>query len=404
VVANESKRRPTLRIGRTLRPYRRSNANNGPKTNADITSERAYKANVNAGFKGTWRANRTPAGMPGPTGAQKSANTSMTGPPGKWPAAVKSRSAPAFPTKAVGSSAVDGEKISNPLATGSLEHAFHDDFQTSPRRQEWPGRRSLDGRRDRPLEQAPDGYAPVNIHTFETTYHRGSDTLRGYLAVPASRGASPGLVLIPDVRGLSDHFRDVARRFAGEGFATLAVNLYSREGAPDLPDMDAVFRWMASLPDRRVLADLHAARDFLSSHDAVRGSKVGVTGFCMGGQYALMAACARWGFRACVSWYGMLRYASTSETKPESPLDMSPRLTCPYLGFFGEQDSLIPLADVAELKHRLAGRKHPGEIYTYANAGHAFFNDSRPELFRPAAAADAWPRALAFLRRHLGQA
>lgn len=233
------------------------------------------------------------------------------------------------------------------------------------------------------------------------TFHRGADALHGYLAAPRLRGPHPGLVLIPDVRGLYDHYRDVARRFAAEGFATLAVDLYSREGAPHLPDMDAIFRWMAELPDRRVIADLHAARDFLASHDSVRGGKVGVTGFCMGGQYALMAACARWGFRACVSWYGMLRYATTSELKPESPLDMTTRLTCPYLGFFGEQDAIIPLADVAELKHRLAGAKHETEIHTYANAGHAFFNDSRPEMYRPTAAADAWPRAVAFLRRHL---
>jgi len=244
----------------------------------------------------------------------------------------------------------------------------------------------------------------VDVYTFESTFHRGSDALRGYLAVPAARGPSPGLVLVPDVRGLYDHFRDVARRFAAEGFATLAVDLYSREGPPNLPDMDAVFRWMAALPDRRVIADLHAARDFLSSHDAVRGAKVGITGFCMGGQYSLMAACTRWGFRACVSWYGMLRYGTTNEMKPESPLDMTSRLTCPYLGFFGEQDTIIPMGDVAELKQRLAGARQAVEIHTYANAGHAFFNDSRPEMYRPAAASDAWMRAVTFLRRHLGNA
>jgi len=242
----------------------------------------------------------------------------------------------------------------------------------------------------------------ASIHTSEVSFHRGADALRGYLAVPAARGSHAGLVLIPDVRGLYEHYRDVARRFASAGFATLAVDLYSREGTPNLPDMDSVFRWMSALPDRRVIADLHSARDFIASHDAVRSGKVGVTGFCMGGQYALMAACSRWGFRACVSWYGMLRYAATNETKPESPLDMTSRLTCPYLGFFGEQDTIIPIADVAELKQRLAGTKHEVQIHTYANAGHAFFNDSRPDMYRPTAAADAWSRAIAFLHRHLG--
>lgn len=233
-------------------------------------------------------------------------------------------------------------------------------------------------------------------------FARGAETIGGYRAGPTSGAPRPGLVLIPDVRGLYDHFVDVAERFAAEGFVTLALDLYAREGPPELPDMESVFAWMQALPDARVLGDVGAAVEYLQHDPAVRPGRVGITGFCMGGQYALMAACSVPGLAACVSWYGMVRYARVSRHKPRSPLDMVGDLTCPYLGLFGREDALIPRADVAELSTALTAHGKTFEIHEYAGAGHAFFNDSRPEMYRPQAAADAWPRALAFLRRHLG--
>jgi carboxymethylenebutenolidase len=236
----------------------------------------------------------------------------------------------------------------------------------------------------------------------EIQFPNDGATIDGHLALPDDAGrAHPGLVLVPDVRGLYDHYRDVAGRFAAAGFATLAVNLYSREGAPDLADMEAVMRRIATLPDRRVLSDLAAAREHLAARPDIRADAMGITGFCLGGQYALMAACSLTGFQACVSWYGMLRYHEINELKPESPLDMASRLSCPYLGLFGREDALIPRTDVEELARRLAETAQPVEIHSYAGAGHAFFNDSRPEMYRPEAAADAWPRTIAFLQRHL---
>jgi carboxymethylenebutenolidase len=240
------------------------------------------------------------------------------------------------------------------------------------------------------------------MNTTEVTYDRAGEPLRAYAAWPAPAGRLPAVIVVHDVRGLSEHYREVARRLAGEGFFALAVDLYSREGAPDLPDMAAVFRWMRALPDTRVLADLGAVVGYLARRDDVRPAAIGITGFCMGGQYALMAACAVPGLAACVSWYGMLRYAETDAVKPASPLELAPELACPYLGLFGEDDAIIPRADVEELRATLAREGKRFEIVTYPGAGHAFFNDTRPDAYRPAAAADAWARAIAFLRRHLG--
>jgi carboxymethylenebutenolidase len=240
------------------------------------------------------------------------------------------------------------------------------------------------------------------MRTEDVSFAGDGDVVLAYAALPPTDGPAPGLVLVPDVRGLSDHYRDVARRFAAEGFLTLAVDLYSREGTPTLPDLESVFRWMRALPDGRVLGDLRAAASFLASRPDVRATAIGITGFCMGGQYALMAACTVPGLAACVSWYGMLRYAEHTPLKPASPLALAPQLACPYLGLFGEADALIPLSDVEELRAILTRAGKAFAIQTYPDAGHAFFNDTRPDAFRPGAAADAWRRCIAFLRQHLG--
>jgi carboxymethylenebutenolidase len=128
---------------------------------------------------------------------------------------------------------------------------------------------------------------------------------------------------------------------------------------------------------------------------------VGVAGFCLGGQYAFMAACTVPGLAACVSWYGMLRYTEPNPVKLESPLAMAPRLTCPYLGLFGAEDALIPRGDVDELRSTLARTGRSFEIVEYPGAGHAFMNATRPDAYRPEAAADSWQRAVTFLRMHL---
>ena len=237
--------------------------------------------------------------------------------------------------------------------------------------------------------------------TAELSFTRDGDGLRGYAAWPADGTPAPAIVLIPDVRGVYEHFRDVTRRFADAGFFTFAIDLYSREGAPDLPDLNAVMGWMAALSDQRVLADVAGAVNFLASRPEVRADAIGITGFCMGGMYALMAAETVPRLAACVGWYGMLR--AVGEHKPDSPLSLAPRLGCPYLGLFGAEDALIPQADIENLRGILTRERKTFEIQVYAGAGHAFFNDARPDAFRAQVAADAWRRAVAFFRRHLGR-
>jgi carboxymethylenebutenolidase len=225
----------------------------------------------------------------------------------------------------------------------------------------------------------------------------------GFLAHP-DRGPVPGVVMIPDVWGLSDHYRGLARRLADAGFAALAIDPYRKTGRGDFSDPAGAQAWIRELSDPLVLETVQEAIDTLRTHPATGGRKIGITGFCMGGQYALLAACSVRGLAACVSWYGMLRYEERNDRKPASPLDLAPRLACPFLGLFGAEDALIPQSDVEELRRILTAAGKRFEIRSYAGAGHAFFNDTRRDAYRPDAAADAWPRAVAFLRQHLGGA
>lgn len=239
------------------------------------------------------------------------------------------------------------------------------------------------------------------IRKEELSFAREGATIKAYAAWLRRDERLPAIILLHDVRGLSTHYKDVAERFAQEGFFSLAVDLYSREGAPLLPNMDAVFTWMRNLNDARVLADIDATVRFLMSRPEVRSRSIGITGFCMGGQYALMAASSVAHLSACVTFYGMLRYSERSELKPSSPLDLAPQLHCPYLGLFGDEDALIPRADVKELESTLRKANKSFQTKIYGGAGHAFFNDQRVDAYRPEAAKDAWQRALQFFRTHL---
>jgi carboxymethylenebutenolidase len=213
----------------------------------------------------------------------------------------------------------------------------------------------------------------------------------------------PGVVMVPDVWGVSDLYRGLARRLAGEGFTTLVVDPYRKTGRRQLRDVASALAWIAELSDPLVVETVQEAIDRVATDDSVAGLRVGVVGFCMGGQYALLAACECRGLSACAPFYGMVRYGPGVDPlrKPRSPLEALAGLSCPVLGFYGAQDAIIPLADVRELEARLARSNQPGEIRVYEGAGHAFMNDTRPEMYRPDAARDAWPRLVAFLGKTL---
>jgi carboxymethylenebutenolidase len=198
------------------------------------------------------------------------------------------------------------------------------------------------------------------------------------------QGMWPGVVLVHEWWGLTDHIKDVARRFAREGFVALAPDLYGEIARTP----EQAQQLMRRLTEDRAFAALKAALDYVRVLRFVNG-RAGIVGWCMGGRLALMTA-VRNAPDATVVFYG----------RPEAYLDRIGEIKSPLLGLFGEADAAIPLERVKALQAALAEHHIPHEVVTYPDAPHAFHNDTSAH-YRPEAARDAWRRSLAFLHEHL---
>src|SRR5690606_30605886 len=172
------------------------------------------------------------------------------------------------------------------------------------------------------------------------------------------------------------------------GFVALAPDLYRGERTSD---RDAAGRLMMGLEIPRAARDLDGAVQALLAEPATQGSRVGVVGFCMGGQLALFAACRHPRVGVVVDFYGV---------HPNVTLDLS-GLEAAVLGIFAERDAFVPpeAARKLEADLRAAGKRVHCEIFP--GVDHAFFNDSRPDVYDAEAAARAWSLTVSFLRAEL---
>ena len=209
----------------------------------------------------------------------------------------------------------------------------------------------------------------------------------GYLAIPAS-GSGPVVVVIQEWWGLVDHIKDVCDRFAAEGFVALAPDLFHGKKTKS---PDEAGKLMMALRIDEAEKDLSGAVRYLKDHDAASSGKVGVVGFCMGGALSLYTATKNRDVGACVVFYG-----GHPNVKPDLP-----RLNAPVLGLYAERDGFVTPEIARQLESELRKLGKPAEIIIYPEADHAFFNDTRPEVYNAEAAADAWRRTLKFLREHL---
>jgi len=218
--------------------------------------------------------------------------------------------------------------------------------------------------------------------------------MAAFLARPKEAGKRPAVLVIMEAFGLNHHIQDVAGRIAAEGYVALAPDMYYREpnnvvGYDQLPD---AIRLMTSLRDDKIAADISAAVSYLQSQDFVRGDRIGITGFCMGGRISFLAACKNSDIKASVPFYG---------GGIGGLLDQAPKITCPMLLFFGDQDPFIPNEEVANIESTMAKLKKSAEVVVYPGAPHGFFCNER-DSYRPDAAKDAWTRLKTFLAKHLG--
>ena len=194
------------------------------------------------------------------------------------------------------------------------------------------------------------------------------------------------MVVIHEIFGLNENIREIADRFAGQGYAALAVDLFST--ANRVICMMRIMHGMLIRPIKNgVVGDLQAAIEFLKMQPSVDPNRIGVVGFCMGGTYALQLACTNSGLKAASVFYGM---------NPR-PLDVVAQ-SCPVVGNYPEQDFTAKAA--RELEPMLKKYNVPHDIKIYEGAKHSFFNDKDPS-FHPDAAKDAWGRVLMFFGDHL---
>ncbi len=217
----------------------------------------------------------------------------------------------------------------------------------------------------------------------------GGVELGGYLSAPQGKGKFPAVVVIHENRGLNDHTRDVARRFAAEGFVALAPDILARKGGTgSMLSPDKAREAISAISAEEALADLRAGVAYLDSHKQVKSGRLGSVGFCWGGARSFMLAVEEPKLRAAVVFYG-------SAPPPEK----LQQVRAPVLGLYGETDERIT-SRVPEVADALKKAGKSFEYKIYPGAGHAFFNDTG-ERYNAEAAKDAWARTLAFFRTKL---
>jgi carboxymethylenebutenolidase len=232
-----------------------------------------------------------------------------------------------------------------------------------------------------------------------------------YIAKPTGR-IKGGLVLIHEIWGLADHIKDVADRFAAEGYLTYAPDILSKAGitpkvgeellellsSPDeetrLAAQPAMRERMAPAHDPQyaewAVSALRTVVDELAAQPGVDG-RIGVLGFCFGGSYSFALAAADDRIRAAVPFYG---------SPPD--LDQMAEIGCPVLAIYGSEDERL-MQGLPAVQGKAAEVGVDLTTQVYDGAAHAFFNDTGPR-YDPESAADAWRLALGFLDQHLGTA
>jgi len=227
----------------------------------------------------------------------------------------------------------------------------------------------------------------------QVSYPGKTVELKAYVAQPARpSGALPAVIVVQEWWGLNEHIRDVARRVAREGYFAIAPDLYSRQEHKVATDPGTAAQLMAGLKKEDGIEDLLSTIAWIKTQNQVGGARIGVTGFCMGGSYALLLSCSTGDIKAAAPFYG------------EIPSDEKLRqLGCPIFYAYGENDGWIQRRDVDRLAADLKTFGQRGEVKVYPGCSHGFFNDTRKDVYRPDEARDAWERTLRLFAENLKQ-
>jgi carboxymethylenebutenolidase len=214
----------------------------------------------------------------------------------------------------------------------------------------------------------------------------------GYLARPAALGKFPTIIVIHANQGLNDYTRDVARRFAKQGYVSLAVDFLSRHGGTKKvnPKGEALGNIRDLAPWYGVAEDADSGFIFLRTFPDVRADRSGLIGFCWGGEMTFSSTTQVRGLKAAVVFYG----------RSPQPLDLVKNIQAPVLAHYGEKDPTVN-QDIPSTEEAMKKYKKSYTYKIYPAAQHGFHNDTNPERYHADAAKEAWARTLDFFKKHL---
>lgn len=236
-----------------------------------------------------------------------------------------------------------------------------------------------------PLSVAEDD---PDVAAEDITFPNGDEEIMAYLAQPAAEGVYPAILVCHENRGLTVHIRDVARRFAKNGYVALAVDLLSREGGTDAHDRDAVPGLLTEAGADRHVGDFVAGSEYLGTLDTVDGERLGMIGFCFGGGITWRVATALPTLKAAAPFYG-----------PAPEVEQVPNINAAVLGVYAEQDERIN-GGIEPLEAALEAAGKTYQINIYPGVNHAFHNDTG-QRYNEEQATQAWEDTLAWFAEYV---
>ena len=226
----------------------------------------------------------------------------------------------------------------------------------------------------------------ADITTDMLDYATNGSNASGFLARPSGDGPFPAVIVVQEWWGVNDNIKDIVRRFANEGFVAFAPDLYHGTETSE-PDDAQKLMMQTDMP--RASQELVKAAEYLSQQPYV--GSIGSTGFCMGGGLALTLATDTPLIKASAPFYGV---------NPQ-PIEKLQNLQGPVLAIYAEHDDFASAPVREALQSAMAKFGKQLEVQVYPGTEHAFFNDTRREVYREGAANDAWSRVLTLFRAEL---
>lgn len=244
-------------------------------------------------------------------------------------------------------------------------------------------------------------YEGLLAETVTIRGHHG-DQIDAYLARPLGGGPYPGVILNHHMPGWGEASKEMVRKFSYHGYVCISPNLHHRVGPGELDDIFAAVRAAGGTPDEQFLADFAGAMSYLRSLPYHNG-KIGCIGFCSGGRQSYLAACRMADLDAAVDCYGgrvIMKPADLTVRMPVAPIDLTPQMSAPLLGLFGNEDAAPSPAEVDQTEEELKTHNKIYEFHRYDGAGHGFFSVDRSN-YRPGQATDGWKRVFHWFEKYL---